>query len=596
MPMRWPSAKLEPQRRSREDSALFHYTFSDDSVIRELCKERAKLAGKRNDSQFLHRIDENHSNAPVMSKTDEDLEKMFPARRRWHRYRSLNRAGKSSYDLNVEALFRAVTKLRTYSPPEAWLQALNERVRSIRDRVMATTKFSFAAPRVCAIEKEKGSHKYRPLASFPLDDKVIDCLTARYLRRLLDHALRPSCLAFRCSQGQKRPPTIHDALKQIVDINRRHLKARLFVAECDIKSFFDCVSHNVAREALSELVRDAGRRARGLELHPRAREIFESYLEAYSFQRNVKSCEKRLIGAKDPLGEFKWPAAELREFHGTAAPNGVGVPQGGALSCFIANAVLHAADKSLEQLKRKQRKSFSYLRYCDDMILLAADVDVCEKAYESYCAALRSKLLPVHPPATRVSYGKSFWNGKSKAPYLWDRRGESEGVPWVQFVGYQIRFDGLVRIRPSTIARHERKIIDTTDQLLKVLNPGKRRGQGLPEFAPGLRKSNKQIIHRIRQKLISMAVGRVRLGRPFDGPMPMCWANGFRGLLGRKVVRANLKRLDRHRERQIRRVIRRLKLRKDRPAKDSQPKDVLTYYGAPFSYWGQFPAEFRRRL
>lgn len=595
MPMRWPTAKLDPQRRSKKDSTLFYYTFSEDSVIRELCKERAKLARKRNDSQFLHRIDENHPNAPNMSKTDEDLEKMFPVRRKWHRYRSRNRGGKSSYDLNVEALFRAVIKLRTCSPAETWVQALNARVRSVRERVMATTKFSFAAPKVHPIEKERGSHKYRPLASFPLDDKVIDCLTARYLRRLLDHALRTSCLAFRCNHRRRRPPTIHDALKQIVDLNRRHLSSRLFVAECDIKGFFDCVSHKVAREALTELVRDASRRARGLELHPRAREIYESYLEAYSFQKNVKSCERRLLG-RDQVGEFKWPAAELKEFHGTPAPDDVGVPQGGAISCFIANAVLHAADKSLDQLKRKLGKRFSYLRYCDDMILLAPDLDVCEKAYESYCVALRSKLLPVHPPSTCVSYGKPFWNGKSKAPYLWDRRGESESVPWVQFVGYQIRFDGLVRVRPSTITRHERKITDAADQLLKVLNPGKRRGQGLPEFASGLRKSNKQIIHRIRQKLISMAVGRVRLGRPFEGPMPMCWANGFRGLLGRRIVRASLKRLDRHRERQIRRVIRRLKLRNDRPAKDSQAKDVLTYYGTPFSYWGQFPAGFRRRL
>src|SRR5712664_2988369 len=105
MPMSWPMAKLEPQRRSKKSSRLFYETFSEESVIRELCKERAKLARKRNDNQFLHRIDENHPNAPGMSKTDEDLQNMFPIRRRWHRYRSRNREGKSSYDLNVEALF-----------------------------------------------------------------------------------------------------------------------------------------------------------------------------------------------------------------------------------------------------------------------------------------------------------------------------------------------------------------------------------------------------------------------------------------------------------------------------------------------------------
>jgi hypothetical protein len=595
MPMRRPKANLEPQRRSKNSIKIFNDTFSRNNVIRELCKERAKLARKRNDKQFLHRIDENQPAGPVMSETDEELENLFPARRKWHRYRIRNRGNKSSYDLNVEALYRAVIKLRKTTPEDKWIQALNGRVQHIRTRALKETPFRFSAPRVCPIEKEKGSGKYRPLSCFLLDDKVIDCLTARYLRKNLDRALRPSCLAFRCSHGKKPPPTIHDALQKLLNLNQRHLKSRLFVAECDIKSFFDCVSHAVAREALAELVRDAKRKTPGLEIHPRAGEIYESYLAAYSFQRNVKSCEQSLLAARGQKGEFKWPAAELKEFHGVTAPENVGVPQGGALSCFIANAVLHSADKSLDQLKRQMGKTFSYLRYCDDMILLASTSAICEKAYECYSAVLTSKFLPVHQPEPHTTYGAQFWNAKSKAPYLWNKRTEPENVPWIQFVGYQIRFDGLVRLRPSTVAKHRDKMTDTTDQLLKALNPGPRRRNATPPFAPGLRKTNRQIIHRLRQKLISMAVGRVRVGREFVGPMPMCWANGLRGLLGRKIVRASLKLLDRHREKQIHRLIRRLKLRQYTRAHESQTKEVLAYYGAPFSYWGQFPPGFRRR-
>ncbi|MGC1621077.1 MAG: hypothetical protein WA765_21495 [Candidatus Acidiferrum sp.] len=462
--------------------------------------------------------------------------------------------------------------------------------------MFAPTAFEFTAPKIHPIEKERGSHKYRPLASFPLDDKIIDSLTARYLRRLLDHALLPSCLAFRCNNGAKKPPTTHDALQKLLNLNRRHFKTRLFVAECDIKSFYDCVSHAVAREAFADLLRDGARRLPGLQVHPRAREIYESYLASYSFRRIVKSREQGLLGSRDQKGEFKWPMADLVKFHGVASPDNVGVPQGGALSCFIANAVLHAADKRLERLKRRRGKAFTYLRYCDDMILLAADFDTCKAAHDAYSEVLESKLLPVHLPASFVSYDASFWNAKSKAPYLWDRRGTSDNVPWIQFVGYQLRFDGLVRIRPSTLKKHRDKVTKAADQLLKVLNPGSRQGRRLSAFARGLRKSNAQIIHRLRQRLISMAVGRVRLGREFKGPMPMCWANGLRGLLGRKIVRSQLKALDLHREKQIRRVVRRLKLRDAAPAKNSKVKDVLAYYGTPFSYWGQFPAGFRRRL
>jgi hypothetical protein len=588
MPITWPTAKLEPQRRSKLSRQLFRDTFSVESVLLQLCKERAKLARRRNDIQFLHRIDRNQPSLPRMSGPDGEIHRMFPARREWHRFRPGKREGKSSYELNTEALYKAGRRLRVTNPEAPWVQALNERIANIRRRVLGSEAFNFESPKVLPLEKEKGSHKFRPLAIFPLDDKIIDSLTARYLRRLLDHALLPSCLAFRCGQGSKKPPTTHDALKKIIDLNRRHLKSRLFVAECDIKSFYDCVSHAVAREALEDLVRDAVRKMPGLELHVRAKEIYESYLRSYSFHRNVKSRQLSLLGWRDKKGEFKWPSADLLDFHGTGEPDNVGVPQGGAISCFIANAVLHAADKKLEQLKRKEAMSFSYMRYCDDMILLAKDIDTCTRVFDTYRAVLKSRLLPAHPPASLAKYDRSFWDGKSKAPYGWDKKGESDNVPWIQFVGYQIRFDNLVRIRPSSIRKHRSKIIATTDKLLKILNPGFQRSGGLPSFAPGLRRCNQQIVHRIRQKLISMSVGRVRLGQPFRGPMPMCWAMGVRGLLGRRIVWAQLKALDLHRERQVRRVIKRLKLRKARRAKDSVAKDVLPFYGAPFSYYGQF--------
>jgi hypothetical protein len=185
-------------------------------------------------------------------------------------------------------------------------------------------------------------------------------------------------------------------------------------------------------------------------------------------------------------------------------------------------------------------------------------------------------------------YDAKFWEGKSKAPYLWANATNESAVPWIQFVGYQIRFDGLVRVRPSSIKKQKQKMTEVADELLEVLNPFRRRGGPIPPFATELRKSNRQIVHRLRQRLISMTVGRVKLGTLSSGPQPMCWAYGFRGLWGRRLVGNVIKGLDRHRERQIRRVIRRLQSRPPQKSQKSDADDVLTYYGAPFSIWAQF--------
>src|SRR5262249_13762727 len=155
-------------------------------------------------------------------------------------------------------------------------------------RALTTDHFEFASPRIVPVEKDRGKATYRPIALFDrLDDKVIDCLTARYLRESLDVALLPSCWAFRCRSNGNPPPTIHDALDKIIALRQR--RARLFVAECDIRAFFDCVSHKIALESMNELIADRRRSTvRGLpSIDARALVIFKAYLDCYSFRTTV---------------------------------------------------------------------------------------------------------------------------------------------------------------------------------------------------------------------------------------------------------------------------------------------------------------------
>jgi len=75
-------------------------------------------------------------------------------------------------------------------------------------------------------------------------------------------------------------PTHHQAINAIFDLKHNAPNRDLFVAECDIRGFFDTVDHGVALAAYRRAAHDA-------ELDIRADQIFSAYLNCYSFPLNV---------------------------------------------------------------------------------------------------------------------------------------------------------------------------------------------------------------------------------------------------------------------------------------------------------------------
>jgi hypothetical protein len=521
--------------------STFEIYFAPDRIIRELCRARVKWAERRNEALFLHNIDRSQPSAeeiPAANWGDIPTD-IFPPRKSWNRYRR-----RSDGD-NLETLVCAVRYLSRETPEATWARHLADTVEMIRERALSQRPFVFSAPRIVPEVKDRDQRTYRPLASFVLSDKIIDCLTARYFREKLDSALLGCCLAFR-SDGDGR----HNGLDMLLRERQNH--NRLFVAECDIRGFFDCVSHAVARRALSELIADAEQRQPNLNIHPRAVEIFDAYLSCYSFLRNVRrGAELELQANRGSKANYPWSEPDLRRFHGSAL-DGIGVPQGGALSGVIANAVLHSADKRLDSLCAEHQ--VTYLRYCDDMILLSPDRDACAAAFDSYRSVVTGLRLPIHPsPSLRPYEGsqkKFFWNRKSRPVYKWGDPSDLGCYPWIQFLGYQIRYDGMVRIRQSSVDKELRKLADVSGRVLSLVKSGD---------PANIRCSPSNIAHRFRMKLISMGVGRRSQGQPLGEPSPNCWTYGFRWLLGKNCVTTNLMALDRQRERQINRVVRRLK-------------------------------------
>jgi len=186
------------------------------------------------------------------------------------------------------------------------------------------------------------------------------------------------------------------------------------------------------------------------------------------------------------------------------------------------------------------------------MILISPSKATCQRAYQAYLEALDELKLPYHPAQAVEFYGKEFWEAKSKAPYCWTGRKWLGCVPWVQFVGYQVRYDGLVRPKTKSVEKQLNALKETVDDakygLLARSRPFPR-----PYEAPTIIASKTQAVNSVRSKLTCKGVGRIRVNQPTDGPLPMCWANGFRALHGKPLVTSLLKKLDRERERQIRR-------------------------------------------
>lgn len=551
---------------ARSDTKFENY-FSAKTIIQELCRARVKLADHRNEALFFHDIDRSQRSAEEILATDwgEIATDIFPARKLWSRYRR-----RSGYD-NLETLVCAVRCLSQETPQAGWAKRLRDTVEAIRYRALSQAPFVFAPPGIRPEVKNPSKHTYRPVASFGLSDKIIDCLTSRYFRETLDSALLECCLAFRPRKYGR-----NDGLDII--LQKKQIHSRLFVAECDIQGFFDCVSHAVARETLTTLIADAQRRDSSFNKSPRALEIFDAYLSCYSFLRNVRQCAELELKKGHQDAQYPWPEEELRLLHETSRLERIGVPQGGALSGVIANALPHSADKEMRSFCKE--RSVTYLRYCDDMILLAPERAAAVAAFERYCAAVKRLKLPIHCPQELVPYKGShkqtFWSAKSRAVYKWADPIEVDAYPWIQFLGYQIRYDGSVRVRPSSINKELSKLTRITGRLLGSLQPSN---------MSNIRRSPRSIVHSFRMKVISMGVGRRKCGQPLTGPLPKCWANGFRWLSGKNVITSNLRALDSQRERQINRVVRKLH-KLELPDVQSKPK--RKHYGFPFSYIGQF--------
>ena len=557
----------------------FEAYFSFEAIVGDLIRWRVKGKGTR---------DENGR---------RDVEKVLPARKAWCRAGVKDRKGVAPEVVRRQAIWRTVRKAcgdvgeccqcgnvasanvassqlrsqragrplsqcgadlqRARCPlSQRWVQNLMKLVDEVQGAVFSG-KVVFEEPKMFKIAKGRargapetfaarpaphggGVMQYREVASFErLADRVILSRMTAYVRDRLEEVLGAHCYSFRkdCAVNHQL------AVKHLQAFRERFPAGSLFVAECDIKKFFDSISHEVVRQRWREV---------GFE--DAAGKVLEAYLRVYAVGNGRD--------ARCPRGGGS---------NGRDARCPRGLPQGGSFSTVLANLVLAEADRAVARVDDGR---LFYARYCDDVVFVHPDEAMCRCAMDAYAAALTKLDLPLHavrPFVYRPVDGLSteYYSIKSKGPFRWREaeKGEADCAPWVSFLGSQVRYDGETRIRKESIEKHIRSLGRETAKAVRELQGGVLADQPRPVI--------REWFGRFRNGLIAKGVGYVT-AKVKD--CDMCWAGAFPNVTDCAETKMQMRRLDRVREGMLAKVASML------PARYFMTGH--RYKGRPFSYFG----------
>lgn len=239
---------------------LLRAYFDDLSIAECLATMRSRMCVKRHGVVAMDRYFKGvcrkmgrGSVGEGADATKDSAATYMPPRRLWSRVGLKTRKVNDRSVYNKLAIMRHVRwvilngKLGEYD----WGRRFSEFAARVRARV-ERGDFDFEMPVSFAVEKPgKGT---RFVTSFlNLEDKVILRQVAKYLRKAFDGKLSPNCYSFR-EDGAVDHST---AVKALIDYRADHKGETLWVAECDIRKFFDVIDHRVAWKAFERLARGA---------------------------------------------------------------------------------------------------------------------------------------------------------------------------------------------------------------------------------------------------------------------------------------------------------------------------------------------------
>lgn len=590
----------------------FESSFSRNEILRVICKVRVKLAKNKSKKHLLHLLTSNpdynyHLRLNVAVNNDfeynekelaEFLSSILPPRKKWVKLGEKSRRKQrnsnefiSSNDRNYYCLIKTIKLERKKNEKAEWYPRLENFIDEIVT-ISKGGKYEVKGPIIFPKLKEQlrinEPNECRPICIYSLKDRIVLSLTNRFLTKIFDEHFQDSSIAFRSKRNSKGEIfSHHDCIVGINNFRKENFGSDLYVAECDMKKFYDTVNHKIVLRLFCELIKKSRNKYPEHNFDVPIK-IFKSYLKSFAFNVDIPKPSDRYYwdSYKIDMGFFGWiEKDDYRKHYYWFSRNRIGVPQGGALSGLIANIYLNQADVKLKGM------GVFYQRFCDDMIIVAKDFNTCQSAMNVYEGELKKlKLFPHNFKSSnelRKFNGdqvclKDFWKGKSKGPYKWGRV-EDNGFPWIGFVGYEIDYLGNIRVRKKSLIKEISKQKKVIFEIKKAVKIGMRRPKGTA-------------VESAINRLIGMSVGRIALHNFDEVSTDMCWKNGFRELTVNPHSIRQIKQLDRNRSRLYYKLIKEI----NEPEADlgeigENGKRKFVKYDKPFSYFHQIIERRRNR-
>ena len=574
--------------------------FTYEAVLKFLIRQRCKEANDIQKMLVVEDLAVSKSYRPPKTNNNE-LYGMFPPRRQWVSLGSKNREGLTSKERNEKCLLLTVLREKQKADIHPkWFLSLETRINNII-RGSLSDKHLFTRPNVTVIEKKRDEKnkiiECRPICLFKtLDQRVSASLFNKAFTQLFDSFFYENSLAFRPHKKGEAGMSHLNAVRKIKMFRKVHT-GNLWVAECDMKKFYDTLDHDVIKKRFCQLLLWSKQEGKiNQEEKKILKNAIYSYVDSFNFYRDVfkyNTKPNHIIwrGIMNSYGyskQIKWVEKDIIELRKKKWPYRtrnhhkyqLGVPQGGAMSGVIANVVMHFADIKLKKYWIDQQ-NFLYIRFCDDMTMIGTEKNNIISAFNRYSEIVKFNHLFVHDPEPSISKKMSdFWNGKTRHPYQWGMP-TNDIFPWITFVGYDINWMGDTRIRRSSVRKEIKKQYDKKVEIEHLFLSRRERKP---------RWSKQYILNSLHKRLIGMSVGRVPIWNYKTFQNECSWAKAFTELSDNQWSRAQLKLLDQHRNQmmaQISRKLDNLNYSDIRPSDLSERNSALWYFGKPFSYYGQ---------
>lgn len=573
--------------------------FSRDMVIKLLVRKRCKYADKQADiaqrSEFIiypKNINSETSNTSVTKRQSDKIiiYSLFPARSKWcHLGRS--RTQMDSVKRNETKLYNTYLSAKKQNSTEQWYVDLC----NFADQIVYmgyNPGISIPSPTVHVLEKKRNNDSIicRPVCSFSLKVKIVLSLLNKYLTNVLDEYFLDCSLAFRKPTPERGNFQHLNAVKIIKQYREKYIGESLFVAECDLQKFYDTIDHNIIKSRFNQLINKVKKKEKISHSELKiVKKWFYCYVDCFDFYNNVYRLNKydsmhkfwhSIPNREGKKCEIEWISKfVVKGKYMISKRKRLGVPQGGPLSGCIANIVMHYVDKAI--IKSIGEKDILYIRYCDDMILVGNDKDKVAEVFGVYRDVISKSKLHAHSEHNMTTNKMAdFWKGKTRETYEWNQKGENI-FPWITFVGFDINWNGNLRIRKSTYKKQIVKQHNVCWELLKQYRNGRS-----PRYCAATIRAS------LLSRQIGMSVGRVNLWNYLNNPNIHSWASAFSILDENKWSAKQLKALDRHRQKVLHRTdcfLANLEcpaVKKNTERKDN-PNINLFYSGKPYSYYGQ---------